>query len=177
MHHRALLLVLMVACNAGQVTSADVDDPSEEGPEADPAIRPGPWRAVSADIEGDPCPFDAYLSSYAYSTLAYLPSQFEVEAASGGFLIEATPYNVVRGPIFCALEEAQFTCETQFVQAYDSVYEIDFAGERVSDETIRGTAVVRFEFDGETEALLTDAGFTVADCDHTIDLELQYGRF
>lgn len=86
MQHRALSLVLMTACNAGQVNSTDVkESPSEEGPEADLAsIRPGPWRAVSADIEGDPCSSDGYRSSDGHSTVAYLPSQFEVEAASGG---------------------------------------------------------------------------------------------
>jgi len=174
-------LLLGVGCNAGKATTSDPADTGRGGDaEGDPGtVREGPWRAASASIDGDPCGFDEYLSSFGYSTLFFLPSTFAVEPASSGFLIEATPYNVVRGPILCTLDGTRFSCEQQTVQVSDAayIYEIDFSGEVVDDETVQGTAVVSFQLDEESESLIADAGFDMSDCDHSIDLELAYGRF
>jgi len=172
------ILTLLVSLPGCTPSYADVDERDSSSPTTATLVRPGPWRTVDAGIEGDPCGFDAYTSSFGYPTRAFLPTTFEVSATADGFLIEATAYNLVRGPVSCPLDGDRFVCETQVVRVQDLyVYEIDFAGERLDTETIRGTAVVRFELDAESESALRDAGFEMSDCDHTVDLELAYGRF
>ena len=192
---RLLLLVPAVGCASSVPESKDegstdpttsgsiesLDDEStpeavEEGALA--SVRQGPWRTESASVEGDPCGFNAYLASFGYAIEAYLPNTFVIRPSTGGFYIEASPYNVVRGPIFCTLDGTQFDCEDQAVLVSDSwLYEIEFSGEQIDEETITGTALVQFSFDDEIEADIRAAGFEMSECDHTIDMTLVYGRF
>lgn len=165
------------AVDAG-VDSSESDSGLDGSAEPLTSVREGPWRTVNAAIDGDPCGFNSYTSSFGYPVLAYLPYNFEVRPASGGFYIEATPYNLVRGPIFCTVDGTEFDCEEQTVIAFDDwLYEIEFSGEQTGPESLSGTAVVRFEVDAETELQIGTAGFQVSDCDHSIDLELEFGRF
>lgn len=166
--------------------AADTASAGTLSTEADPldadgvaALRTGPWRRVDAAVQGgDPCSFSAYLNPYGYDITAFLPTTFDVQAEVGGFFIEANPYTMVRGPIFCTMDGAAFDCETQQVIPFDdSLYTIDFSGERVDDETLTGTAIVQFRFDEQTEAQLADAGYAMSECDHTFDLTLAWGRF
>lgn len=94
-------------------------------------------------------------------------------SCNGGRANTSDPVDTGRGG------DSRFSCEQQTVQAYDgaNIYEIDFSGELVDDETMQGTAVVSFQLDEESESLIADAGFDMSDCDHSIDLELAYGRF
>lgn len=164
-----------------QTSGEENESDSSEGETELAQVSPGPWRTVDASIvNGDPCGFNEYLGSgnIAYRVEQYLPYSFDVQEGQGGFYIEASPYNTVRGPIFCALDGDRFECETQQVMVYDDwMYTIEFSGERLDTETITGTAVVQFEFDADTETLITSYGFEMAECDHAIDMTLAYGRF
>lgn len=192
---RLLLLLPAVGCASSVPDTRDdgstdpstsgsiesLDDGSTPGAGEDGAlasVREGPWRTESASVEGDPCGFNAYTASYGFPIVAYLPNTFDVRPSTGGFYIEASPYNVVRGPIFCTLDGTQFDCEEQSVLVNDIwLYEIEFSGEQIDEETITGTALVRFQFDEDTEADIRAAGFEMSECDHTIDMTLVYGRF
>ena len=58
---------------------------------------------------------------------------------------------------------------------YGWVYEIDFAGEVVDEQTIRGTAVVSYpSVDSTTAYWLEYGGIRAEDCDQTLELELSF---
>ena len=120
---------------SGSIESQNDDSsPDEGGEDFEASVREGPWRTVSASVEGDPCGFNAYTSSFGYPIVAYLPYTFDVRPGTGGFYIEASPYNVVRGPIFCTLDGTQFDCEEQAVLFNDTwLYEIEFSGEQLDE--------------------------------------------
>ncbi len=192
----SLLLLSLTACRStGELTletdgEADVeageagsgDEESANGGSGwngRASVKRGPWNAVGASIDGDPCGWSAYFAEYGYYTIeAFLPRAFDVESFEGGFEIEATNYGA-KGPIVCSFEGSEFSCETQQVKPGfdDWLYTIDFAGEVSDEQTMTGTAVVSFVVDADTEAQMKSAGLSPDECDHTVDLELAWGSW
>ena len=158
----------------------DAEDEGGAGWDGELMVRQGPWNAVSAAFSGDPCGWE---STYSEVTRGYtlnflLPRSFEVESFDGGFEIEAQRYGA-RGPIICAFDGSDFSCETQQVRPgyKDWLYEIDFTGSIISDESIEGSAVVTVTADDLTRMELLSAGIDPAVCDITVDLQLNWGNW
>ena len=113
----------------------------------------------------------------------FLPSTFDVDGEEGTFEIEAQSYGA-QGPITCTIEDGEFDCEQQSVDPttydiyeYGWEYAIDFTGEVVDENTIRGEAVVTWPgVDDYTEYYLSEAGLRPSDCPQVVSLELSFDR-
>jgi hypothetical protein len=162
---------------AGNGAGSEVE---EEVPE--PTLSSGEWKPTAASIVADPCEWVEILDDYYGSDIVdLLPSEFEVDGEEGSFEIEAQSYGA-RGPITCTITEGAFDCEQQEViplafdiGEYGWEYAIDFSGEVVDEQTIRGVAVVSYPGIDDTTAYWLDRyGISASDCSQTFDLELSW---
>jgi len=162
---------------AGNGSGSNVE---EDPPE--PTLSSGEWKPTAASVVSDPCEWVEVLDEYYGSDIAeLLPSEFEVDGEEGSFEIEAQSYGA-RGPITCTIAEGAFSCEQQEVVPlafdigeYGWEYAIDFSGEVVDEQTIRGTAVVSYpSIDETTEYWLDRYGIDASDCTQTLELELSW---
>ena len=162
---------------AGNGAGSDVE---EEPPE--PTLTSGEWTPTAAAILSDPCEWVEALDRFYGADIAeLLPSEFEVDGEAGSFDIEAQSYGA-RSPITCTIAEGAFTCEQQEVVPltydigeYGWEYAIDFSGEVIDEQTIRGFAVVSYpSIDGTTEYWLGWAGISAEDCTQAFELELSW---
>jgi len=166
----------------GEVGGEGEGEGEGEADPPEPTLASGEWAPSDAALTSDPCDWVAVLDEYYDSEiLDWLPTEFEVEGEEGSFQIEAQDYGA-QGPITCTITDGQFTCEQQDVEPtyadlgyYGWEYEVDFSGEVIDENTIRGTAVVRYpSVDESTAYWLGTAGIESTDCDQTFELELSF---
>ena len=158
------------------------NDEEEEVEPAEPTLKSGDWKATDAAVLSDPCEFVSVVEDWWRTDFAeLLPSEFEVEGEEGAFEIEAQSYGA-QGPIDCTITEGAFSCEEQEVEPlafdigeYGWEYAIDFSGQVVDENTIRGVAVVSYpSVDDYTAYYLGEAGIRPEDCTQTLELELSF---
>ena len=168
--------------DGGQNPGDEEEEEEVEPPEL--TLSSGDWAPTDASVVSDPCEWvDVVQDWWRTEFMELLPSEFEVDGEEGAFEIEAQSYGA-QGPIRCTITEGAFSCEQQQVIPlafdigdYGWSYAIDFSGEVVDENTIRGTAVVSYpSVDEYTEYYLAEAGIRPSDCDQTIDLELSFER-
>ena len=136
-------------------TSVDQED--ETGPRT---LTSGTWRLVDASLIDDACLWMTALGNIwnydlPYSIDLFLPSQFDVSATMGRFDIKAINYGA-RDYIACTFIEEAFTCTTQSVDSTPVVtdgswewprswvYQIEFSGSYINNNTLTGDALVTF---------------------------------
>ena len=152
-------------------TSINTDDTAvdQENESDTRTLTSGTWRLVNASLTDDPCGWMTALFNITsgldeyepYTFDLFLPSQFDVSATMGRFDIKATNYGA-RDYIACTFIDDAFTCTTQSVDstpvATDSespsygpsdwprywVYQIEFSGSYVDNNTLIGDALVTF---------------------------------
>lgn len=164
--------------NTTSVSTADTGDVSgntdttDDTVEDDARIVPfeGYYELTYARVASDTCGFEEHLQSVAFSSIAdrYLPQSANVQADGDTFRIEANDFGTP-GPVNCLPTEDGFVCDTQtatldyYFYAYS--YAIDFTGEVVTPERIRGRANVRYlELDDYSLSVLKALGLQLSEC-------------
>ena len=144
----------------GTNEDTSVEQEDESGPRT---VTSGTWTLVDASLIDDPCGWMSALVNvttgvdYTDEPLTFdvfLPSQFDVSAAEGRFDIKAANYGA-RDYIECTFIADDFACTTQSVDAIPVlsgasdwprywIYQIDFSGSYVDNNTLTGDALVTF---------------------------------
>ena len=159
------------------------DDPFDEPPVGRPhhqtcGVCVQPSCALQVD---QPARFALLQADALVRLLLRVLAGEQVDGEEGSFEIEAQSYGA-RGPITCTITEGAFDCEQQEVVPlafdigeYGWEYAIDYSGEVVDEQTIRGVAVVSYPGIDETTAYWLDRyGISASDCTQTLELELSW---
>jgi len=137
----------------------------------------------SYNVIEDPCGWVDIMNMNGGDFTEYLPTTFRVEGGAGEFNIRAIDYggpSGTPGSVLCPLSGASFDCETQQVTLLDTFlgtngfsWEVDFSGEVVNSESVRGRADVRFVSAGAYfGGMLESAGINIADCSQSLSMTL-----
>ena len=179
---------IAVATEAVDTGSPTVDDNSGE-PDNDTIevnqvsnLTSGIYR-YSYNVIEDPCGWVDISNMNGGDFTEYLPTTFRVDGGAGEFNIRAIDYggpSGTPGPVLCPLTGTSFDCETQQVTLFDTFlgtngfsWEVDFSGEVVNSESVRGRADVRFVSVGAYfGSILESAGINFADCSQSLSMTL-----
>ena len=164
----------------------DEDISQEEQTEEDVlVIESGIWDVMNASLLDDPCDWDMQLRQFfGVGSDALLPKNFTVDGMIDSFTIEANSYGA-RGPIVCTIDQdLQFSCEMQSVVPVDYdlgsmgwTYEIEFSGSVFDEQSLQGTALVRFPTVSEFLVPVFDAlAIDISQCTQTYDLTLHWSE-
>ena len=160
--------------------SVDADSPSVDSPEIEP--NEGLYLRADTSVEYDNCGLlnpESWGFAYTEEELfdSYLPGQAGLMPGDGFFMWrEAEDDLETRGAVTCDYEESGFSCESQGMRVLStyslySYYEIDIAGEILSEDTLETeTTVDIVEVDTFTSAYLGALGIDLTECDLTVTM-------